>query len=332
MEPVFKAPLTRESIKSKARTLGADLVGIADGQVMNDHPPDPNDPRRPCDVSNYDADRAIVLGKRINSGTTRLLRWNERHKFYNDELTLTRLEEIALELALWLEEEGYPALIVPPTHVDPWKYLGDPQQHQTPLLSATHAAVEAGLGTLGLNQQLLTPEFGPRVVLIVLLCSVDVEPDQRMEEALCLGPDCGRCLKSCPGDVVGHWDRDWEACDRYRSPHGFHHVVDFLSQVLDESDVQKQKEMIRSEDSFNIWQSTLRGAGVITGCRRCQDVCPVGADYDAMLKEALDEIPEDTPEKRQRLEDMVAAESKGDFPEPYHQQKRWIGTPQNTNK
>ena len=217
MEPVFKAPLTRESIKSKARTLGADLVGIADGQVMNDHPPDPNDPRRPCDVSNYDADRAIVLGKRINSGTTRLLRWNERHKFYNDELTLTRLEEIALELALWLEEEGYPALIVPPTHVDPWKYLGDPQQHQTPLLSATHAAVEAGLGTLGLNQQLLTPEFGPRVVLIVLLCSVDVEPDQRMEEALCQDqplPGLRRVLRVAVRRIRAGLDRDEEGFRR----------------------------------------------------------------------------------------------------------------------
>ena len=30
-------------------------------------------------------------------------RWDERHKYYNDELTITALEEIALELVLWLE-------------------------------------------------------------------------------------------------------------------------------------------------------------------------------------------------------------------------------------
>ena len=26
------------------------------------------------------------------------------------------------------------------------------------------------------------------------------------------------------------------------------------------------------------------------GCRRCQDVCPVGADYEKMLKDALDAV------------------------------------------
>ena len=61
----------------------------------------------------------------------------------------------------WLEDAGYPALIVPPTHVDPWRYDGDPDKHQRTLLSLPHAAVEAGLGTLGLNQQILTREFGP---------------------------------------------------------------------------------------------------------------------------------------------------------------------------
>ena len=70
--------------------------------------------------------------------------------------------------------------------------------------------MEAGLGTLGLNEQLLTKEFGPRVLLTAVLCSVDVECDRPMTEALCLGPECGRCLKACPGDVIGQWERDWE--------------------------------------------------------------------------------------------------------------------------
>jgi epoxyqueuosine reductase len=54
----------------------------------------------------------------------------------------------------WLEDAGYPALIVPPTHVDPWRYDGEPKAHQKTLISLTHAAVEAGLGPLGLNLQL----------------------------------------------------------------------------------------------------------------------------------------------------------------------------------
>ena len=41
---------------------------------------------------------------------------------------------------------GYPAIIVPPTHVDPWRYDDDPQAHMNTLLSLPHAAVEAGSG------------------------------------------------------------------------------------------------------------------------------------------------------------------------------------------
>ena len=307
---VFKQPLTAEDVKRKAKELGADLVGIADGAALDT-----------ARITEHDGGRVIVLALRVQAGSSRIPRWNDRNKYYNDELSLTFLEEISLEMVYWLEDAGYPALIVPPTHVDPWRYDGDPQKHQSTLISLPHAAVEAGLGTLGLNLQLLTREYGPRVLLTAVLCSVDVECDKPMSEALCLGPECGRCLKACPGDVIKHWDRDWEACDTYRSPHGFKQLAGYLGRVIDEPDSKVKKEMLRSEDSFNLWQSILRGAGVITGCRRCADVCPVGTDYEPMLKDALDAIPENTPQKEARLAAMVAAEPS----EPYQRQIHWIG-------
>ncbi len=325
MVAVFQEPLTADEIKAKARELGADLVGIADGKAMDANPPDPADPRTPGTISDYDADRVVVVAKRLSSGVTRIARWDERHKYYNDELTITVIEEMTLNLVLWLEKKGYPALIVPPTHVDPWRYQGDPNQPMKPLLSLDHAAVEAGLGTLGLNRQLLTPEYGPRVMLGGVLTSAPVAADARMEQALCLGPACGRCLSACPGDVIKHWDRDWAACDRYRSPHGFAQLTELFGRIMDEPDSKKQKAMLRSEDSFNIWQSILRGSGVITGCRRCQDVCPVGADYEKLLKDALDHIPEDSAEKRARLEAMILAEIGGALPPTYTEHRRWIG-------
>src|SRR5260370_8488876 len=176
MGSVFKEPLTAADIKAKARALGADLVGVAGGATLERCPPDPRDPRRPSDITDLDAGRVIVLAKRVSRGTARIAAWNDRHKYYNDELALTRLEEASLELVYWLEDCGYPAIIVPPTHVDPWTYEdGKPKKHLSTLLSLPHAAVEAGLGTLGLNLQLLTPEYGPRVVLtpVPLLCRSD---------------------------------------------------------------------------------------------------------------------------------------------------------------
>jgi ferredoxin len=128
-----------------------------------------------------------------------------------------------------------------------------------------------------------------------VLSSIDVECDRPMSEALCHGPQCGRCLKACPGDVIRHWDRDWEACDRYRSPHGFAQLSEYLGRVIDEPDTKQKKALLRSEDSLNLWQSILRGAGVIT-----------------------------RPQKEARLGAMLATESAGPVP-AYLRQLRWIG-------
>ena len=325
MVGVFRLPLTAEDIKCRARELGADLVGIADGEAMNSHPPDPKNPRRPIDVTDHDYKRVIVLAKRLNSGAARIIPWGDRTKFYNDELALSTLEEVSLELVYWLEDCGYPAIIIPPTHVDPWRYNDDPGQHMSTLISLPHAAVEAGLGTLGLNLQLLTPEYGPRVVLTAVMSSVDVEPDARRTESLCHGPSCGRCLSVCPGDAVKHWDRDWKACDTFRSPYGFARLTSHIETVFAEPDPKMKKELLRSETMFNLWQSILRGAGVITGCRRCADVCPVGDDYETMLREALEHMPEDSEAKRLRLANMLTAETGSTLPVTYREHERWIG-------
>lgn len=326
MIDVVREPVTAAGIKAKALDLGVDLVGIADGEAMNQHPPGIAGVCRPVDITALDYKRVIVLAQHLSNGAARIIPWGDRTKFYNDELALSMLEGASLELVYWLEDLGYPAVIVPPTHVDPRRYGGDPTRHLPSLLSLPHAAVEAGLGTLGLNQQLLTPQYGPRVVLTAVLCSADVEPDQRRETALCLGPTCGRCLATCPADAVGHWKRDWDACDTHRSPYGFHKLAQHLSDVMTEPDAQKKKDLLRTETMFNLWQSILRGSGVITGCRRCADVCPVGADFESMLRDVLEHIPEDDDAKRVRLAAMAEVEASGLLPEDYWQQKRWIGS------
>ena len=248
MVGVFKQPLTAAEIKAKAKALGADLVGIADGAVLDAHPPDPRDPRRPSDITDHDGGRVIVLAKKLSSGVARIAAWGDRHKYYNDELALTALEEASLELVYWLEDCGYPAIIVPPTHVDPWRYKGDPREHQTTLLSLPHAAVEAGLGTLGLNLQLLTPEYGPRVLLTAVLCSVDVECDRPMAQALCLGPVVRALPQGLPrrrraplGARLGDLRRVPLAV-RLREAHRA-----TSSKIVQADDAQARKELLRSE-------------------------------------------------------------------------------------
>jgi ferredoxin len=157
------------------------------------------------------------------------------------------------------------------------------------------------------------------------MASLEVEPDRRLDQSLCLGPTCGRCLSVCPADAVQHWGRDWEACDSHRSPYGFAKLISHIEAIMRASDAQAKKDLLRSETTFNLWQSILRGAGVITGCRRCADVCPVGDDYPDLLADALGAMPEDNEAKRLRLVDMVAAEADGRWPDDYLAQQRWIG-------
>ena len=63
MVAIFKSPITAAEVKAKAKALGADLVGIADGKLMDANPPDPSDPQRPSNITDHDGDRVIVLAK-----------------------------------------------------------------------------------------------------------------------------------------------------------------------------------------------------------------------------------------------------------------------------
>ncbi|MDH3265092.1 MAG: hypothetical protein OEM24_13980 [Paracoccaceae bacterium] len=325
MIEIVRPAISAAEVKAKAAELGADLAGIADGAVMGAHPPDPDRPRRPSDITEHDGDRVIVLAKRFAAGATRLDAWNDRNKQFTDELTVNKIEEIALDLVYWLDDLGYPALAIPPVFLDPSRYDGSLQEPPAELLSARHAAVEAGLGTLGLNLQLLTPEYGPRVVLALVLTSAPIEPDRKREEALCLGPECGRCLSTCPADAVGHWGRDWAACNKYREPNGFHRLAGLLTDIVRESEPEEQVKLIHSPAGSEMFDAMLHRVGIVSGCRRCQDVCPVGADYEAALKPHLDKIPEDTPGKAERLSEMTQQESAGKFPAALDAQRRWIG-------
>ena len=51
----------------------------------------------------------------------------------------------------------------------------------------------------------------------------------------------------------------------------------------------------------------------------------MGEDYARMIGDSLDEIPEATAEKAERLAAMASAEAAGKLPASYEEQKRWIG-------
>jgi len=62
------------------------------------------------------------------------------------------------------------------------------------------AAYLAGLGTMGLNNCILTPEFGPRVRFVSVFTSAVLPPDSIIEKDLCI--QCQACAKCCPVDAL----------------------------------------------------------------------------------------------------------------------------------
>jgi epoxyqueuosine reductase len=96
----------------------------------------------------------------------------------------TYKEEEILELRLGrlLEERGYlAAMIVPASPIEMSRetkgLLGD--------ISLRHAAVGAGLGTIGKSRLLLTRKWGPRVRLGAVVTNAPLEADRPTEERVC---------------------------------------------------------------------------------------------------------------------------------------------------
>ncbi|MBF0302055.1 MAG: epoxyqueuosine reductase, partial [Desulfamplus sp.] len=96
-----------------------------------------------------------------------------------------KLISILSELAQWLEKERNIKSIKPAYHIEHGAvYMKD-------------AAVLAGLGCIGKNNMLITPEFGPRVRLRVMLIDIEIPSTGQINYDPC--DDCKEyCKKACP--------------------------------------------------------------------------------------------------------------------------------------
>ncbi len=294
--------MNSEQVKTLARELGADLVGIASAEVLNAFPPDPRHPQTPERVSPY-CKSVIVIASRIPVAVFRCK--SNIPVQYMDMLVLRRMDRIAYRLAEHLERAGHPSFVTAAQETD-WDY----KRASYGRLSTRHLGIEAGLGTFGLEVNILTPEFGPRIYLTGILTELELEPDQPMQEQVCIGESCSRCLYSCPSDAVRHFGIDKRACSTEAQEFGYGTITSFFDRFLDAGH-QDKKTMIASRDVFGFWQGLLRVVGSFGDCPRCLAVCPVGNDYHAYLAAPQKVIPEKTPEKVEKAKSFKAARKEG---------------------
>ena len=311
------SPVTSKEVKRRARELGADLCGIASAATLNAFPPDPRWPQTPERISPY-VKSVIVIVQRIPAGAFRA-RSNVPVQ-YMDMLVLRKMDKVAYRLAEELERAGHPTFVTAAQETD-WSL----KRASYGRLSTRHLGVEAGLGTLGLEVNILTPEFGPRVYLTGILTELELEPDQRITEQVCIGESCSRCLHSCPPNAVLHWGIDKRGCATEAQEFGFMTMLQFMERVTD-APAPQRSAMLKTRDLFGFWQGLLRVVGSFGDCPRCLAVCPVGNDYHAHLADVQKHIPERTPEKTAIHKQWQQARKSGaEIPGLSQWNARWIG-------
>jgi ferredoxin len=311
--------LTAADVKRKARELGADLVNITTCAALETSPPDPDWPQVPSRISKR-MKSCIVHAIRMPWGM--FLTDNQTCLSMAAQLLLRRTEEVSLALSLWLEEQGAYAFQVATEETDPELKRGS-----YGYLSLRHLGVEAGMGTLGLEVNILTPEFGPRVYQGAVLTELELEPDPRITSQLCIGETCGRCLYSCPTNAVLHWGLDKRLCGQAAQPDGISAIVHgTLVPMAEEPSAERIRQLVANPRTRQKWEAIVRLSTSYAACPRCLEVCPVGDDYLQYLAREHRDIPEKDEARVSKCKDMVAAQKKGErahYVMPMDE--RWIG-------
>jgi O-acetylhomoserine (thiol)-lyase len=179
----------KRKIKREAKKLGMNLVGVAGVERWEEY--------RETDGAFFPtaiwpwSRVAIVMGVQIflpMIETTPSVVYSE---LYNT--TNRMLDEAAYRLANFLNTLGFRAFFFPrDCYGDISVLVRKPEGAFSHVLAGKYA----GLGTIGFNHTLLTPEYGPRVRLVTVISDTDLPLDKVVEKDLCL--QCGVCKKNCP--------------------------------------------------------------------------------------------------------------------------------------
>lgn len=192
----------------------------------------------------------------------------------------------AHDKAAELEEKGFEAIPVADLAQNPirnlapywefaWAHLGHPDLRQN-----APAAAAAGLGSIGANGMLLTPEFGPRQRFSFLLTTAELEetPAYSAEE-LCT--KCGKCADACPMNALAKtsmpYPRDEKKCRWERMlgmvPESGISCIGW--QVESGEFTENEEESLKRKDPLQL-KGYQYANQIDTVVERCLQVCPAG--------------------------------------------------------
>lgn len=203
-----------EELEAYARSLGADIYGVASAEAFQEFPkmprpskfiPDaksvvtigkPNLPElyatvaKPAlaEVYKRGGEEAIRAEKDIGKPPAGAERY-----FINEELAVLTHEVllIAYKIAWKLHREGYKAFYFAPFQQE--------ARFRTSAFYFAPAMYLAGIGQMGLNCSILTPEYGPRIWVTTIITNKELPAGQPVGPTYYEGcKECLECVKRCP--------------------------------------------------------------------------------------------------------------------------------------
>jgi epoxyqueuosine reductase len=248
----------KSKLLEKCREMEIPLVGIASVKDWENPPFHPWMPEEFYPQSIYPEARSVlVIGLPITLPVLETAPSIYYHELYKTVNSL--LDQYTYRLSNFLNEMGYPSIFVPRDGYGSVEVLKD---NPVAFFSHRHAAMLAGLGNFGVNNMLLTREYGPRVRFASVFTTADMSYDPVIEDRLCI--HCMRCVNMCP------------------------------SNALDEGDYPGG---LTNKDACTSYSIALNKR-YISPCGICIKVCPVGYDRlhygrnDASMYSDKDDYPE----------------------------------------
>lgn len=192
-------PFGKDWVAQTRQEIGADLMGVL-AVTPNSH----KDFLYGVKALLPTAKAAIILAKEYDSETMNLIKHPIKYagKVKTGELLsphvnqlIEEINQACYDLARRLKKLGYRTLVLPSRGL-PFR----PGQMKA-VLSYTHVAEAAGMGTIGTHSYLITPEFGTRVRLAGLLTEAPLQTTKRIDPI----DDCTHCLdcvKICPVNAI----------------------------------------------------------------------------------------------------------------------------------
>ena len=191
-----------ETVRRVAREHGADLVGFAPIRRF-DNAPAPVHPRTIFPQTRT----AIALAVCQPRGALKAVEEGCYWQSYNCDsywyLNEVHAPKMLRAVVMALEREGYTSVPVHnPFHAHSGRRIRDDQPDGPDgVLSLRTVGVAAGLGELGHSKVFLTPQFGPRQRMFVVLTDAELDPTPMFEGKVCDG--CLSCMRECEAGAIG---------------------------------------------------------------------------------------------------------------------------------